>query len=225
MSSSAKFSDLHLSAYSITKNTIPLIENLGFVRDEFFGNTHCDATEYHATFRGENQVSIFEIASKILKSDSEFEGDFELENSKEEYTKQIQTQNGEVKFLTKLESSIPKLGVYKACDIHININMNQSCALSVFALESLGLASFKRKKNGEIHIIITPTFEDLEIGKQFFVFFGEYLNSLPSLTAKIKFEVITNHLRIPSLGRCLPLVSSLTALNWLAQNKSILTPA
>jgi hypothetical protein len=215
----SKFVDLHLSAYSISKSTIVLVEDLGFVRDEFFGVTHCDATEYHGTYRGDNIRQVFEQASVILKNDTRFEGDLELEGSKAQWVKQVQTLlSQDPIYLTPLKSQIPNSNSYKKCDIHININMNQSSAISVYAIEQLELAGFKRVKDGNIHLITTPTFESLEIAEQMFDFLYNYLLSLPNLTAKIKMERITDYLRVPESGRCLPMVSSSTATEWLKTN-------
>ena len=140
--------DIHLSAYSISRESVQLFEGLGFERDLFANNTRCEATQYHGTYRGQMDLpddSLWGKLCSIMNSDILFSGSLEEEifdSSATIYFDRKSNSSESIAKLPKIGITQPNINEYKACDIHINVNMDQSAAKTIEFLECLEIASF-----------------------------------------------------------------------------------
>jgi hypothetical protein len=213
--------DLHLSAYSISLISIRRLEELGFKRDEFANNTKCEATAYHGTFKGNDVLPsnpLWDKICDILNKDDDFSGGLEEEEYDEEsiihFSSQKVNNNISLSPLPIMYTEQPAIGRYKACDIHINIDLSQSALNSLKCLESLEVASFDRQEDNGVHRIFTITCETILDGLEAFSIIGNYLKCIPSLSGKIKIEKTTRFLRQPIAGTSLPLTSNTAFQDW-----------
>ena len=217
--------DLHLSAYEISKETIAEFENLGFQRDEFSNNTNCDITVYHGTYKGLNYQPGSEIWStlcELLQNDDFFSGSLEEESFETESVAFFLGKGNEIKpTLPALKTKQPAPNTYKACDIHISIDLEDSRPTSISHLENLGVASFDRYKNGKMHRIYTITTETLEDGYKTFSIINDYLKDIKGIVGKMKLEKTTRHLRKPLNAPSLPLTNCQFFQEWLKKIEQI----
>jgi hypothetical protein len=211
--------DIHLSAYTISNKSIKAFEALGFQRDEFANNTRCEVTAYHGTYRGNEKLpnnDLWKKLSQILNSDIEFSGGLEEEEFDGDATIFFESDViDNIEMLPKLETEQPEPNIYKACDIHINIDLGKSDTSALKYLECLEVASFDKPKNGKIHRIYTVTTETIEDGEKAFKILSDYLKRNNGLNGKIKLEKTTRFLRKPDTAYTLPYTSSKSFKNWL----------
>src|SRR6267143_578014 len=76
--------DLHISALTISPASRGNLENLGFVRDEFANNRRCIASEYHASYKGNERIpndALWGRLSNLLFEDDYFSGHLEEEQT------------------------------------------------------------------------------------------------------------------------------------------------
>lgn len=211
--------DVHLSAYEISKEAIRKFEALGFKRDEFANNTRCEVTVYHGTYRGEEHLpntNLWGNLCQILDSDKTFSGGLEEEEFDSNSTFHFNGSGIETKqLLPPMETGQPGRNVYKACDIHINIDIANSDSTCLKYLETLEVASFDKPKDGGINRIFTITTETMEDGLKAFSIFSDYLKDIKGLVGKIKLEKTTRFFRKPDNAYVLPLISKQKFQNWL----------
>jgi hypothetical protein len=217
--------DIHLSAYEISKESIQQFENLGFQRDEFANNTRCEVTAYHGTYRGEEHLpntDLWDNLCSILNNDITFSGGLEEEEFSTNGTIEFSGQGKEVKpLLPALETEQPLPNYYKACDIHINIDVEKTDPNCLNYLEALQVASFDKPRNGKIHRIYTITTDTLENGEKAFTIISEYLKDIKGLVGKMKLEKTTRFLRKPETAYTLPLTNSQAFERWLIKLENI----
>jgi hypothetical protein len=212
--------DIHLSAYEIGPQTISDLEDLGFVRDEFANNTRCDATQYHGTYRGLAQLpddSLWDQARESLNRDEIFSGGLEEEVFDEA---EVQRFNGGGKSLTmppRMNIIQPPPNVYKACDLHINVDLAASTNEGLRYLEALQVASFDRPQNGAVHRVFTITFETYEDGLLAFDTLHKHLKEMRGLVGKMKLEKTVRFYRKPSNAPSLPLTTNHSFRYWLSE--------
>ena len=211
--------DIHLSAYEISRKAIEQFELLGFQRDEFANNTRCEVTAYHGTYRGKEHLPNTDLWDKlcnILNEDITFSGGLEEEEFKADGTIFFTGEGQEVKpLLPAFETEQPEPKVYKACDIHINIDIENSDIECLKYLEALQVASFDKPKDGKVHRIYTITTDTLENGLKAFSIIREYLKDINGLKGKMKLEKTTRFLRKPETAYTLPLTNSQAFERWL----------
>ncbi|MFZ2890090.1 hypothetical protein, partial [Sulfuricurvum sp.] len=194
--------DVHLSAFEISRESITALEKIGFSRDEFTNNTRCERTAYHATYRGTNLVSpdnvLWDNICAILQSDSAFIGALEEEEIDEDEIICFQAkQYKEIALLPSFETKQPAPDQYKACDIHINIDLEKSDVNALKHLDILNVASFDKPIANKIHRIFTVTTDTLDNGYEVFAIIGNHLQQTEGLSGKMKFEKTTRHFRKP----------------------------
>lgn len=213
--------DIHLSAYSISQDTIKKFEQLGFQRDLFANNTRCEVTAYHGTYRGNEHLpntDLWEKLCAILENDISFSGGLEEEEFDTDATINFSGSGVEVKpHLPAMETEQPAPNVYKACDIHINIDLENSDPECLKHLEALQVASFDKPKDSKIYRIFTITTETLEDGNKAFSIISDYLKGLKGIKGKIKIEKTTRFFRKPANAYSLPLTNSSSFQNWIKQ--------
>lgn len=222
MSRSTKF-DLHLSAYSLSPDTIRKVEALGFKRDMFANNRRCDTTAYHGTFRGERSLpddGLWKQLEDIFRSDTSFVGGLE----EEVFTPaEVIRFNGDSSITPRpaadLQSQVPAPGSYKACDIHINVDLEASSDQGIAYLESFGLASFDKPQENGTHRVYSATCASIESGRKLFRELTDILPTIPGLVGKMKFEAVTRFLRLPNTAPALPLTSDNQLEAWLREMK------
>lgn len=211
--------DIHLSAYEISREAIKKFETLGFQRDEFANNTRCEVTAYHGTYRGKEHLpstALWNNLCQILEEDNSFSGGLEEEEFEANGTVFFNGLGQEVKpLLPALETEQPEPNVYKACDIHINIDVENSDLKCLDYLEALQIASFDKPKDGKIHRIYTITTDNLEDGYKAFEILSDYFKDIKGLCGKMKIETTTRFLRKPSTAYTLPLTNSQAFERWL----------
>lgn len=213
--------DIHLSAYSISRESVQQFEDLGFERDLFANNTRCETTQYHGTYRGQIDLpddSLWNKLCSIMNLETTFSGSLEEE---------IYDANATIYFDGKVENSksvekLPKIGItqpniseYKACDIHININIDQSIQKTIEFLECLEIASFDREEEKQLHRIFTITCSTTSDGILILQTLKNYLRSIIGLVGKIKMEQTVRHLRLPINSPQLPLTNSTMVKDWI----------
>lgn len=212
--------DLHLSAYQISNNSIKEFEKLGFCRDEFANNTRCEVTSYHGTYRGEKyspNSAFWNQLYQILEGDYFFSGGLEEEEfdtDKILYFDGLENI-GENRILPPIYTEQPKANLYKACDIHISVDLEKSDLNSLQFLEALEIASFDKPKENKIFRIYTITTETLENGEKLFAILSTYLKQISCLVGKIKLERTTRFFRKPADAKTLPMVLSSSFDEWL----------
>ena len=184
--------DIHLSAYEISRKAIEQFEFLGFQRDEFANNTRCEVTAYHGTYRGKEHLpntDLWDNLCNILNKDVTFSGGLEEEEFEADGTIFFTGEGQQIKpLLPVLETEQPAPKVYKACDIHINIDLENSDIDCLKYLEALQVASFDKPKDGRVHRIYTITTDTLENGLKAFSIISEYLKDIKGLKGKMKLE-------------------------------------
>lgn len=217
--------DIHLSAYQISEESIQEFETLGFERDEFANNTRCEVTAYHGTYRGKEHLpntNLWENLCSILKKDTNFSGGLEEEEFDAENSIFFTGVGQENKpLLPAIETVQPKSGIYKSCDIHISIDIENSDSNCLKYLEVLQIASFDKSKNGKIHRVYTITTETLENGQKAFAIISDYLKNVKGLVGKMKIEKTTRFLRKPETAYTLPLTNSQSFERWLKKLETI----
>lgn len=210
--------DIHLSAYTISQKSIKEFEALGFQRDEFANNTRCEVTAYHGTYRGKEhlpQTDLWNTLCQILENDPTFSGGLEEEEFEPEKVLFFDGKGVEIKpLLPAMETIQPAPETYKACDIHINIDFENTDKDSLKYLESLQVASFDKPRDGKIHRIFTVTTESLEDGYETLSLLGDYLKDIKGLKGKMKLEKTTRFFRKPSNAYTLPLTNKVAFKDW-----------
>ena len=213
--------DIHLSAFEISRKSIIDFEILGFQRDEFANNTRCEITAYHGTYRGKDHLPNTDLWNKlcnVLEKDELFMGGLEEEEFDADSTMIFINSGMEIKpLLPAMITEQPRPNVYKACDIHINIDLGKSDPYILKCLEALEVASFDKPKDGRIHRVYTITTETLEDGQKAFSIIGNYLNGMMGIVGKMKLEKTTRFFRKPSNAYVLPLINKSNFQTWLKQ--------
>ncbi len=213
--------DIHLSASQISQQTIEAIVQLGFQRDEFANNTRCETTAYHGTYRGLELLpndSLWSNLCNILDNDPEFIGG--LEEEEFDPTETLFFSGRESSFqniFPKMLTEQPPPNVYKACDIHISIDLEKSNSANLKYLEALEVASFDKPKDGVIHRIFTVTCESIDDGRKAYLIIGDYIKSIGSLIGKMKYEKTVRFYRRPETAYTLPLTNKRSFQMWLNQ--------
>lgn len=214
--------DLHLSAYRLASETIRKVEALGFKRDEFTNNTRCDTTVYHGTFRGSRILpddSLWDQLERVFRGDPSFVGGLEEEEFDPMDIVQLNgTSLAWPRSFRPLGMSRPVAGTYKACDIHININLGVTMATALHAVEGLELASFDKPEHDGVHRIFSVTCENVESGRRLFMALSSHLRRVPGLVGKMKFEHTTRCIRVPLDAPALPLLSDRNLADWLRRH-------
>lgn len=212
--------DLHLSAKQISKKTILAVEKLGFTRDTFANNRHCDITVYHGTYRGNILLpnkNLWDSVCLLLKNDFCFEGTLEEEQydtNRIFYFDNTTILPVEKPKLPEFVTIQPSFGMYKACDIHIGIDINESDNACIEALETLAIASFDKPKKDSVYRIYTITTERLIDGYQICNFLKNYFSDGFTIKGKIKAEKTIQYFRKPSSVNTLPIVTKKEVKNW-----------
>lgn len=133
--------DIHLSAFEISRESIKGFEQLGFQRDEFANNTRCEVTAYHATYRGKEHLPntiLWDKLCQILENDKTFSGGLEEEGFDADAIIFFSGSGNKIKpLLPAMQTEQPAHNVYKACDIHINIDIENSDPSCLQYLEAL----------------------------------------------------------------------------------------
>lgn len=216
--------DLHLSAFCISSETIKAVEELGFSRDEFANNTRCERTAYHGTYRGSVLLpsnKIWDALEQILKADQSFVGGLEEEiYDSTQIFNYVSIQQETVEHLTEclftpIKCEQPAIGIYKSCDIHINVDLDRTSQRSLTIIDSIGMASFDKPEPDGVHRIYSATCVSVEAGRLLFETLKGIVSILPKAQVKMKFEHTTRYLRIPSDAPALPLVREPDLLEWL----------
>lgn len=213
--------DLHLSAYRIAPSTIKSVEALGFTRDEFANNTRCDTTAYHGTFRGNRVLpnnDLWSELQRVFHADTAFIGGLEEEEFDPSETVQLRgTSTKAPESAHPIGMAPPPSGTYKACDIHINISLEKTSAEALKYVDALHLASFDKPQEDGIHRVFSGTCQSVPSGLKLFAALRAYLQAVPNLVGKMKFERTTRFLRIPADAPALPLTSDIQLKEWLAR--------
>lgn len=215
--------DLHLSAFSISPETIKVIEELGFSRDEFANNTRCERTAYHGTYRGIVSLpsnKIWNTLKQLLSSDQSFVGNLEEEiYDSTQVFEFVSAQQDEIDYSARcsfepIKCEQPAIGIYKSCDIHINFTINCTSLQSLAIIDRIGMASFDKLESDGAHRIYSATCVKTESGRRLFETLKEIILILPKAKVKMKFEHITRYLRIPSDAPALPLIQESDLVEW-----------
>lgn len=218
--------DLHLSAKGISRGTIETIEEMGFCRDLFANNTNCDTTTYHGTFRGRATLpndDLWKSICAILDNDDKFAGTLEEEEYLSDRVVYFDNQTDSLVSMPQLGAlgtSQPCKGEYKACDIHIGVDMDRTDQACIEFLEGLGVASFDKPKGNATYRIFTITTESLEDGHRMLQQLKVILDGFPRVVGKMKLEVTRRFFRKPSLVNTLPLSKKNDVDKWLKAMKS-----
>jgi hypothetical protein len=175
----------------LTPQTIREVEALGFRRDEFTNNTRCDTTAYHGTFRGSRVLPdnrLWKDLEGIFSADDSFVGGLEEEEFVPAETVHLTgTSRSSPSLSSPLAMSQPTAGTYKACDIHININLPKTSQAALKFVEVLELASFDKPQDDGVHRVFSATCESVESGRALFQTLSQYLLRVPGLVGKMKF--------------------------------------
>lgn len=213
--------DLHLSAYSISPETITVVESLGFRRDKFANSRYCDTTVYHATYRGDSRLPddvLWQNLRVVLAQDSSFVGGLEEEECVQEEVLRFsatEVSEGKPVSVEKLPFHHCTANEYKACDIHLNVTLVESSAAAIEYVASMEFTSFDKLEADGVHRVFSATCESLEGGMKLFRFLCGVLETVPDLNAKMKFERTTRFVRYPSAAPALPLLSDSDLETWL----------
>lgn len=218
--------DLHLSAYSISPETIVAVESLGFLRDKFANNRYCDTTAYHATYRGDSRLpnnKLWRDLEVALTQDSSFAGGLEEEEYTQEEVVHFAVDNVSeynLVFVERLPFHRPIANEYKVCDIHLNVALAESSAAIAF-ISSIECASFDEPDTDGAHRIFSATCDSLDSGRKLFRLLCGILEIVPGLKAKMKFERTTRSIRIPLDAPALPLLSAGDLEHWLLRHAGL----
>ncbi len=213
--------DIHLSAEAISPKTVAQLEGLGFKEDFFRNNRNSNPPHYHAFYKehfGEQSDELWGNAVALLKSDLGFRGCLEEEEFSDGFRHELDTRalaiagTGSVRSFV-LETCKP--GEHKACDIHINIDLEQTSLEGLKKLEEFNFISFERKVDGKMRRIHSLTFENLEQGKEVFETLHLLLKQVRGLVGKMKLEKVTRFMVHPSGAEQLPIVRDAFARSWL----------
>jgi hypothetical protein len=211
--------DIHISAYAIQIATISELARTGFQRDVFSNNTRCDMTVYHGTYRGDVLLpsdSLWVDVTEILRRDKTFTGSVEQESYDPAWTTFIRTNSKTIPWqVVPIPSHQPTPGQYKSCDVHINVTLDQSSAVTVALLEKLSLASFDKPSPEGDRRVFSITCDDFGVGASLQRGVSEYLRTLPDLCAKVKLEQTDRFFRFPHDAPTLPLTDASAATDWL----------
>lgn len=197
------------------------LERLGFRRDEFANNTRCVASEYHATYRGMQQLpddGLWQAVGNLLLSDETFRGCLEEESMEPGYECEF---DGKATALPAVLPPLPLIdvpaGKHKACDLHIGINLTASTPTAIGHVEQLQVASFDKPIPGGVRRVYSITCETPEDGRAMFKVLAEHLARVPGLQGKIKLELTTRYMRHPDDAPTLPLTTTGAVADWLGQ--------
>ncbi len=212
--------DIHLSAKSIADATREILEASGFIQDFFRNNRNSEPPHYHASLKmhlGTPDNVLWNNTKAILLGDPEFCGC--LEEEEFQLQEKIETcgiDESACGDIPAFALDTCKPGEHKACDIHININLEESAPSALMKMERFNFISFEREVGGTMRRIYSLTFEDLELGGQVFRKLYNMLVYVPHLVGKMKLEKVTRFLVYPNTADQLPIVRNQTARKWLA---------
>lgn len=207
----------HLSAMAISQGTIKqLQEQFSFQRDQFANNTRCERTEYHGTYKGEQQAMTRELWDKVvalLASDLAFQGDLEEELILPQYIAYVEASGNDasaIAQITKRQIQPCPLGVYKECDIHLKVWWSETSESVRHALDELEMISFDRpNEQGGFNRIYTLTFESLKDGLSHYGEMRGWLMQTLGIKARLKLEIASCFYRQPDIAIVLPIVRRL----------------
>ena len=156
----------------------------------------------------------------IFSADDSFVGGLEEEEFAPAETVHIAGTNLAAPVLGRpLGKSQPTAGTYKACDIHINIDLRKTQPEAMKFVEVLELASFDKPQVDGVHRVFSATCESVESGRKLFKSLSEYLSQVPGLVGKMKFERTTRFLRLPPNAPALPLTSDSQLAEWFLESQ------
>ena len=213
--------DTHLSAEAISAETIAQLESLGFKEDFFRNNRNSRPPHYHASYKEhlpEANDEMWENALALLKSDSSFRGCLEEEAFSDELRYELDTRTLTIEgteYIHPFVLEICKPGEHKACDIHINIDLELTSLEGLKKLQEFNFISFEREITGKMRRIHSLTFENFGQGKEVFEKLYVLLKQIPGLVGKMKLEKVTRFMVHPTGAEQLPIVRDAFARSWL----------
>ena len=211
--------DLHLSALSISRATCDQLEEIGFVRDQFANNRLCVASAYHGTYAGQRTIpdeGFWRQLCQLLLSDTHFAGHLEEERTARRELISVSSVEPRTKarLLPFTLEPVP-CGRYKACDIHLGVELSASSRESIETLEALGMISFERYGGNGVRRVYTVTCESDDDGHALYEKLCGIVKGQLGFVGKIKLEMISRYLRYPSDVDGLPIVSRESVARWL----------
>jgi hypothetical protein len=213
--------DIHLSAESISPETIVAFEALGFKKDFFQNNRNSKPPHYHASYETHldgPDDALWDRAISLLKSSPGFRGCLE----EEEFGGLRYDLDTPLRFRRfmrdrpfELETCRP--GEHKACDLHINIDVDRTLLIALNQMDGFNFCSFDRTVDNETHRIYSLTFEDVVVGEEVLHRLHRIFQKIPGLVGKMKLEKVTRFMVYPPDAEQLPIVRSTFAKTWLTQ--------
>ena len=194
------------------------LTELGFVRDTFTNNTRCHASQYHATSGCRDKLpedKLWESVCDLLRQDRSFAGCLEEEAIDPKHRRKIAGSGSKIPEPPgPLQSTNCGPGRYKACDLHISIDLNASHDSAVAWLEHLELMYFDKPTPTGTRRVYTVTCETCEDGETLLNMFHDSFLKVPGLKGKMKLEITTRHFRHPEDAPTLPLTTGATIGRW-----------
>lgn len=209
--------ETHIAADLIDEFTKSIFLDAGFKSNEFIRHREVSASAWRATWKSNKKRTQKEWNdwANILKSSS-FQGTL-IEELFDTATLNVFSGSAKRKRIAPppslVATNVPP-GEYKACDIHISIDLTRSDPASVSEIERICNASVDRKPKGSKRIF-TVTCERLLDGHAICEQLSSHLETLESLYGKIYLEQILRYERIPNNTPVLKRVDSKHAADWL----------
>ncbi|HEY8948345.1 MAG TPA: hypothetical protein VIM56_05630 [Rhizomicrobium sp.] len=211
--------EIHVSATTISADTISALHGLGFDVDHFLNCRNSIPPTFHATYRGSLPLpneELWQNLVALVANDRAFSGIIEEEEA--EQIEQFQDAHGTC---PSWFSELPTLaiqtcppGTYKACDVHIRVALDGGGKF-VELLQTVGTASFDREKNGRLNRVFTATFPTLEAGRSFFQTIRALVH-LADSDGQVKLEKTRRFIRVPSTAIALPITLADDLALWLS---------
>lgn len=214
--------DMHLSAEHISREVVAILEKSGFTQDYFRNNRNSEPPHYHASYRmhlNKPENALWESTVALLTGDPNFRGCLEEEMFSDTLRYEFDTHAVVCPSPLSFKPfvlSMCAVGEHKACDIHINIDLERTHQMALAEMERFNFISFEREVRGNMRRIYSLTFEDLEFGDRVFRKLYGILKCIPSLVGKMKLEKVTRFLVYPNDANQLPIVRNQDAQKWLA---------
>ncbi len=213
--------DMHLSAEAIGLETIVRLEGLGFKKDFFQNNRNSKPPHYHASYRHhfrEPNDELWQSAVDLLRSDPGFRGCLEEEEFSDGLRYHFDTRSltgGSKEVIRPFALETCKPGEHKACDIHINVDLEQTSSEGLKELEKFNFISFEREVDGVLRRVYSLTFEHIDRGKEVFESLRNRFEQIPGLVGKMKLEKVTRFMVHPIGAEQLPIVRDAFVQSWL----------
>lgn len=213
--------DFHISAETISKNTIAEILELGFDEDALRNNLNSAPPHFHASFKHhyhKPKDDLWNNTKAIVEADSIFRGCLEEEMMVDSKRCFFSVPDGPI-----MQRSIPcfklsecEFGEHKECDIHITIDPILTSSSVVEWLEQANFISFDRLRGSNWCRIFSLTFEATSDAEQIFSALKQVFLTIPGLNAKMKLEYVHRFLVVPKNAGQLPIVRSTDVAEWLS---------